>query len=63
VHQGERDASFAQGSRAKSFVTFGVLGQWIDTSEVSLPMRLGTDEEIELDSLGDGLGLLSNRYG
>ena len=59
MHQGERDASFAQGSRAKSFDTFGVLGPWIDTSVVSLPMRLGTDEEIELD----GLGLLSNRYG
>ena len=59
MHQGERDASFAQGSRAKSLVTFGVVGPSIDTSVVSLPMRLGTDEERELD----GLGLLSNRYG
>jgi hypothetical protein len=59
VHQGERDVSFAQGSRAKSFDIFGVLGPWIDTSVVSLPMRLGTDVEIEID----GLGLLGNRYG
>jgi 2-keto-4-pentenoate hydratase/2-oxohepta-3-ene-1,7-dioic acid hydratase in catechol pathway len=107
-----RDDSFAQWSRAKSFDTFGVLGPWIDTtfdwtsasvrtrvngrerqnyplsdmifepltllsrlshdmtlepgdvvlsgtSVGSLPMRPGTDVEIEID----GLGVLSNRYG
>ncbi len=107
-----RDASFAQWSRAKSFDTFGALGPWIDTtfdwtsasvhtrvngrerqnyplsdmifepltllsrlshdmtlepgdvvlcgtSVGSLPMRPGTDVEIEID----GLGVLRNRYG
>lgn len=106
-----RDPSFAQWSRAKSYDTFGVLGPWIDTdfdwrsasvrtrvngrerqnyplsdmifepltllshlshdmtlepgdvvlcgtSVGSLPMRPGTDVEVDID----GLGVLCNRY-
>jgi 2-keto-4-pentenoate hydratase/2-oxohepta-3-ene-1,7-dioic acid hydratase in catechol pathway len=107
-----RDPSFAQWSRSKSYDTFGVLGPWIDTafdwtsasvhtrvngrerqnyplsdmifepltllsllshdmtlepgdvvlcgtSVGTLPMRVGTDVEVEID----GLGVLTNRYG